>query len=299
MYRTLLSLTATLAALSPAWAGSLYGLTTDNRLIQFKRTDPSQVTADLPITGLMGNDSLLGIDFRPATGELWAISTTRLYTIDRKTGVATDRTGGTPFALTGPAIGFDFNPAVDRIRLVGIDDQDLRLNPLTGGLAFVDGALTYADGSDIRATASAYANNVPGTLTTTLYNIDAGRNGWNLTIQTPPNSGTNVLVAEITGLNLPMDPSDWNVGFDIIGTQSVGYLSLQSDTASSYLYRLDLATGAAWLSGEIGVDLDLRDIAAPVPEAHPLAPLTAGVAGLVGWHLRRRRIATRTTPDTV
>jgi len=295
--RNILLSAAALAAVSlPAAAGSLHGLTVDNRLIAFDRRDPSQITKDLPITGLVGGDSLLGIDFRPATGELWGISSTRLYTIDVTTGAATDRTGGTPFALTGNSIGFDFNPLVDRIRVVGIDDQDLRLNPLTGGLAFVDGPLKYADGSDMRAVGSAYANNFAGTLTTTLYNIDAGATGWNLTLQSPPNSGTNTLVAEISGLVLPLDPDETWVGFDIIGTQPFGYLSLAEATGTlpgtggSYLYLLDLVSGAARLEGMIGSDVPILDLAAPVPEAHALAPVMASLALGLGWQWRRRRV---------
>ncbi|MBN9690421.1 MAG: DUF4394 domain-containing protein [Verrucomicrobia bacterium] len=295
MRNILFSVAAVVAVASPVAAGSLHGLTADNRLIAFDRRDPSLITKDLTITGLMGGDTLLGIDFRPATGELWGISSTRLYTIDVHTGAATDRTGGTPFALTGNSIGFDFNPLVDRIRVVGIDDQDLRLNPLTGGLAFVDGSLIYADGSDMRAVGSAYANNFAGTLTTTLYNIDAGANGWNLTLQSPPNSGTNTLVAEISGLVLPLDPDETKVGFDIIGTQQFGYLSLaeaaggSAGSGGSYLYRLDLASGAATLEGMIGSGAPILDLAAPVPEAQALAPVMASLALAIGWQWRRRR----------
>jgi hypothetical protein len=295
MRNILLSAAVLATVILPAAAGSLHGLTADNRLVAFDRRNPSLITKDLPVTGLVGGDSLLGIDFRPATGELWGISSSRLYTIDVNTGAATDRTGGTPFALTGNSIGFDFNPLVDRIRVVGIDDQDLRLNPLTGGLAFVDGSLKYADGSDMRAVGSAYANNFAGTLTTTLYNIDAGANGWNLTLQSPPNSGTNTLVAEISGLVLPLDPDEAWVGFDIIGTQPFGYLSLAEaagtspGTGGSYLYRLDLVSGAATLEGMIGSGAPILDLAAPVPEAKALAPVMASLALGVGWQWRRRR----------
>ena len=44
-------------------------------------------------------------------------------------------------ALSGTAFGFDFNPTVDRIRVVSDTGQNLRLNPDTGAVAAVDGAL--------------------------------------------------------------------------------------------------------------------------------------------------------------
>ena len=41
-------------------------------------------------------------------------------------------------------IGFDFNPTVDRIRVVSSNDRNYRLNPNTGAIAFIDTNLAYA-----------------------------------------------------------------------------------------------------------------------------------------------------------
>ena len=74
-------------------------------------------------------------------------STSRLYTIDLTSGVAT-QVGASPFAaaLSGTNFGFDFNPVVDRVRVVSDADQNLRLNPNNGALAATDTALAYAVG---------------------------------------------------------------------------------------------------------------------------------------------------------
>src|SRR5437899_9177453 len=59
------------------------GLTAASTLIRFDTATPGVITSTLPMTGLVGGDTIVGIDFRPATGQLFALgSTSRLYTID-------------------------------------------------------------------------------------------------------------------------------------------------------------------------------------------------------------------------
>ncbi|WP_372521251.1 DUF4394 domain-containing protein, partial [Limnobacter sp.] len=79
------------AALSP---GDVFVLTSNGQLATFNRTDPSVVRTSVPITGVMSGDTLLGMDFRPRDGQLYAVARTspsnagRLYTINTNTGVA-------------------------------------------------------------------------------------------------------------------------------------------------------------------------------------------------------------------
>ena len=91
------------------------------------------------------------------------------------------------------AISFDFNPTVDRIRVVGANKKNYRLHPVTGAIAATDMDLAYAVG-DVNAAASAaigacaYTNSYIGSTVTTLYNYDMSLNI--LTTQIPPNKGT-------------------------------------------------------------------------------------------------------------
>ena len=74
-----------------------------------------------------------------------------------------------PFgALNGTAFGFDFNPTVDRIRIVSNAGQNLRLHPIPVG-SWPPMARLTPSGS---VTAAAYTNNRAGATTTTLYDID-------------------------------------------------------------------------------------------------------------------------------
>ena len=58
--------------ISQVSAATLYGVTTGNSLIRFDSATPGTTTTVGAITGLQGGENVLGIDFRPATGQLFA-----------------------------------------------------------------------------------------------------------------------------------------------------------------------------------------------------------------------------------
>src|SRR5215218_1253454 len=64
---------ALLARPSTAHAELLIGLTSQNALISFDSATPGTVGATVPVTGLGAGESLLAIDIRPATGQLYAL----------------------------------------------------------------------------------------------------------------------------------------------------------------------------------------------------------------------------------
>jgi hypothetical protein len=237
--------------LSEARALPVYGVTTGNQLVRFDTATPNNVTTIGAITGLQTGENVLGIDFRPANGQLYGLgSTSRLYTINLITGAATQVGTTGAFTLTGADFGFDFNPTVDRIRVVSNTGQNLRLNPNDGSLTATDGPLNPGTPS---AAAAAYTNNFAGATTTTLYVIDSGTD--TLNIQNPPNNGTLVSVGAL-GVNTT------NVaGFDISPTDGTAFAALTVGMASQ-LYRINLTNGAATLAGNIG-GTGLRAIAIP------------------------------------
>src|SRR5438552_16266382 len=69
---------------------TVIGLTATNQLITFDTATPGTIASTMPVVGLPVGEDLLGIDFRPATGQLYALgSVGRLYTINYLSGVAT------------------------------------------------------------------------------------------------------------------------------------------------------------------------------------------------------------------
>jgi hypothetical protein len=219
-------------------------------LIRFNPATPGVIVSTVAITGLQAGEAILGIDFRPATGELFALgSSSRLYTVNLASGAAT-AVGGGPFTptLSGTNFGFDFNPTVDRIRVVSDAEQNLRLNPHTGTVAAVDTALAPAG----NVVAAAYVNNFAFSPTTTLFDID-----WtaaSLLVQNPPNNGTLVPVG-----NLGIAISNASVGFDVASVGGQAYASAYTGGASPGLYRVDLVTGAATLIGNVNTADTLVD----------------------------------------
>lgn len=227
-----------LASNSSAMAATVYGVTTTNQLTRFETATPGTAATVAVITGLQSGENILGIDFRPANGQLYALgSTSRLYTINLTTGVATAIGTAGAFTLNGTDFGFDFNPLVDRIRVVSNTGQNLRLNPNDGALVATDGPLNPGTPT---VTAAAYINNFAGTTTTTLYVIDTASD--TLNIQNPPNSGTLVPVGA-----LGVDTSSVN-GFDIASGNGVAYAALNVGGASA-LYTINLTNGVATPAG--------------------------------------------------
>lgn len=268
------------ALTSTAKADLAYGVTLEQTLIRFDTASPTVIQLGAAITGLATNEVIRGIDFRPATGQLFALgSQSNLYTINITTGAATQVGGTFASALNGSAFGFDFNPTVDRIRVTSDQNQNLRLNPITGAVAFVDGNLAYgaADpnfGVDPNGNHAAYTNSFAGATTTTLYIIDTGLDV--LATQNPPNNGTLNTVGP-----LGVDVQDMG-GFDI-GQNNVAFAAIRPvGSARTFLYTINLATGAATQIDEIGGGSILTAFAViPTPGAAAL--------GLLGGVLALRR----------
>ena len=209
-------------------------LSNGNQLLKINAMSSEIATATTPITGLIASDVLTSIDFRPATGELYGISTqSRLYVINQETGVA--RVIGTAAlnpAISGTTVGIDFNPTVDRIRLVTNTGQNLRLQPETGVVAATD--MPINGGTSPKIESVAYTNNTAGATTTVLYDIDSQTD--KLYKQDPPNNGTLVEVGAL-GTDITM-----SAGFDINPTGDVALTAVMVSNKWE-LHSVDLITG--------------------------------------------------------
>jgi predicted small lipoprotein YifL len=169
---------------------TFFTLTDNNQLVRFNSQSLATPGTPLAITGLGQGEQLLDIDFRPANNMLYGVSSgSRVYSINTTTGVATVA-GTAPFSpalRAGASIAIDFNPTVDRLRLVGSTGQNLRLNVDTGvAVNPADGDINGVTGASI--TDVAYTNNVPTATTTVLYDLDPVTD--RLYQQVPPNNGT-------------------------------------------------------------------------------------------------------------
>lgn len=255
------------AAITPAAAAELLaGIGGDNILVTFPSDDPMDVSK-VKIKGLQKKERILGIDVRPLNGQIYALgSTSRLYVINRSTGAAT-AVSPTPLnpAVTGNAVAFDFNPTVDRIRIMTDAGQNLRAHPDTGAIVAVDASLAYAGGdpnfADVpEVSACAYTNNDNDPLTgTVLFDIDTANDV--LVRQDPPNNGTLNTVGA-----LGVDASSV-AGFDIAGSNGIAYASLvvkdgKKKNLRTTLFTLNLTTGTVSEVGKIGGPWPLTSLTA-------------------------------------
>ena len=200
---------------------------------------------------------LAGIDVRPADGMLYGIAADgNIVTIDPKSGQATMKSKLSETWKSGVTTSFDFNPAADRLRLMGSDGTSLRIN-VDDGKATVDGSHKYKDGDanagkTPKIVAGAYTNSFKGTKATTLYNIDAATGA--LVTQAPPNDG---VLNTIGSLGMPVSGP---VAFNIVSTgedKNAAWL-----VAGGSLYSVDLKAGKATMVGKIeGLSGTLSDIA--------------------------------------
>ncbi len=254
-----------------ALAETIY-VSTTSRLQSFSSSAPGTLLSDLAVTGMAGGETLEGIDFRPATGELYGLgSTGQLYRIARATGVATPV--GTAVALSGSRFGMDFNPTVDRIRIVSDTGSNIRRHPDTGALAATDTSLAYAVG-DVNAGQSpsvyavAYTNSLGGATTTVLYDIDFGMGV--LATQVPPNNGTLNTIGE---LDFFASTAGF-AGFDISSQTGTGWAAFDGGSGTQ-LYRVDLETGGASGRGALSGSPSVTGLTVALSEGACLPSTTA------------------------
>lgn len=272
-------------------ARAYYLLTLDNAIAMAVESQPGLTTAVFPIIGLAADERIVAIDVRPSNNRLYGLAhdpklgRVQLYHLDLGSGAARARLvgpnggftamdGTSPLPVFAASFDMDFNPAVDRLRVVASSGLNFRINPNTGALidgnfgmstpvggvnpdaglsAFVGGAIRPARGGG-----TAYTNNRINVGATTQYTIEPQTDS--LYIQHPPNAGTLVEGRLITlggvvldiGIHAAFDiPPGVDVGSSGAPAAGTGYGAF-TVAGSTGLYAVDLATGAATAIGQFG-----------------------------------------------
>ena len=220
----------------------------ENNLLSFNAKSAKTQLAKIAITGLSTAEKMLDIDFRPATGELYGISSSsKLYVIEPASGIAKAVSTITFTPLLSGKISLDFNPATDQIRMVTSSGQNLRINPENGVVISADGSL----GTTIAGIA--YQNNYAGAITSTLYAVDPAAK--KLLKQETGNS--LVQVGDLTldlGSNLNLDISPDGKNVFAIGQTAEG----------NRLFQIDPVTGNARVLGTFLSSEAIQGLAIPV-----------------------------------
>jgi hypothetical protein len=263
----LLAACANTEPLGPPAKEMITAVTSANRLIQFNAGQPQKILSSKAITGLIEQERLLGLDYRVAKGQLYALGASgQLYRINVADAKAS--TIGQPSALPNDGAtewGFDFNPTVDRIRVVNTSGYNLRLHPDTGAVVDGDTALPGVqfdsrlafDASDVNAgkapfvVAAGYTYNKENEKITTNFALD-GKLGALL------HQGTREGVAPMVSPNTGRLYTVGSLGLgsfeqatlDISDLSNTAYSAISRSGKSTW-YRIDLRSGKATLIGTI------------------------------------------------
>jgi hypothetical protein len=266
-------------------------------LIRFQTNAPGSAVA-VGNFSLGGNATFLdAIDFRPLNGQLYGYldSTDTLYTVNLTTAALTPVASGSGASATNTNIlGIDFNPTIDRVRVVTDSTQNLVYNPNSNASPAVATSLFYGPGdpnenSNALIIDNAYSNNIHlGFPTTTQYVIDYGLD----VLATLNNNAGNMTTVGALGVN-----TDVFTGFDIFTSMAgvnTGFAVLDSaDGSAPTFYDINLATGAATSIGAIGggfnqvYSLAVVPTASAAPEPASLALMALGILPIMR---RRRRV---------
>ncbi|MDD7971287.1 DUF4394 domain-containing protein [Roseinatronobacter alkalisoli] len=233
-----------------ASATTAIGLAGDRTLVSID-LDTAQVTGmqDVDYDG-----RILGIDFRPSTGMIIAVTDQfAVVNIDPDTGAWDEVvTMDTPLEHgEGDVVIVDINPAADALRFMS-GTTNHRVN-LGSGAVMVDGSLSFTDGTDgmPMVGGTAYSNSHGQPESTMMFNIDISLAS--LLQQTAPNDGDNVVIGA-TGATF-----DGPVAFDIATTtdgENTAWL-----VANGAFHSIDLSSGMITQTWQIGaLDVVLRDV---------------------------------------
>jgi hypothetical protein len=254
-------------------------------LLRFQVNNPSAVTVVGNFSGAAG--FLDGLAFRPSTGQLYGYldATDSFYTVNLSTAALTPASSGPSAAPTNTFnLGLNFNPVIDRARVVTDSGQNIVFNPNDGT---VTGATSvfFPPGDPNAANppaliANAYTNKLLGVTTTQQFAIDYANDAL---VTLANNAGTLATVGPL-GVN-----TDIYTGFDIAtsaaGVNTAYALLAAPGGGTPGLYTINLVTGSASLVGNLGFTNQVYGLAiAPVPAAP-----TAGVALALGVAAGRRR----------
>lgn len=251
--RTLLTTSAVLLATGAAQATPAIGLAGDKTLVVID-SNAGKATKSMEVTGV---GRLLGIDLRPATGQLIGVTEAHeIVEIDPETGAASvlskmDKM--LPLQAGQPVI-VDFNPKANKLRfMTGMTNHRVDIE---SGKVTVDGSLAFEEkdmhaGETPNIVAAAYINSYGKPDATAMYDIDATINA--VIQQTSPNDGTLAAIGK-----LGVDAAD-TYAFDI-ATDSEGNNKAWLATGT-WLHTVSLETGKVTGSWELeGLEWPLRDI---------------------------------------
>jgi hypothetical protein len=251
---------------------TIYAVTAQMELLRVRADQPQQVLERRALSGLAAGERISGLDYRVSRGVLYALADSgRLYTVDTQQARLLPVVAAAPanWPVQGQVIDIDFNPTVDRVRVISSTGQSLRLHPETNAVVDsqpdqaglqIDGALRYVAGDPQAGQAPnvagvGYTYNKTNEKITTNYVID--RSAGTLAMMgsaegavpmVSPNTGQLKTVGSL-GLTGALESAYLDIS-DVSNTPLLAARTVGS--TSTRLYQLNLQSGRAQEIGVIG-----------------------------------------------
>ncbi len=282
MRKVLCTVVLALISLAANAGDRIYVLTGENELLLIDSSRSNAALSSRLISGLSEGELIVSVDFRPANASLYGVSNLDvLYRIDVATGVAV-AIAPTPFmpSTSTDDIATDFDPVIDRLRVVDLADHNFRLHPDTGRNVATDGTVAWAPGDsgvglNPSIAAIANSNNVIGASESTTWVIDADRDV--LAMMGVPAGGIGAAFGGLlyTVGALKVDTTVV-AGFDI-GENGNAWAML-AENGLPKLFSINLETGAAGFVGTLPRTTAIDIAIAPIEKLYVL-PVAGRVAG--------------------
>lgn len=248
---------------TPVSAANAYLLTSNHRIIgvdlddlEYVRsvTTVAQATTSTAVAGALDMDEvILDMDYRNAEGQLYALTRKgtegRIIRVDPRSGSiarvstltadAADNVGeAAPYGGLSATASYtmDFNPVVDRLRVIGSDGSNLRVDALTGE-TITDTRITPA-GSQVSGIAYRDDFNLSAGAgrATTLFSIDLNAGSSGKVFPTDANGG----VLTSPGKDLGLSSTNQIGGYDINPQNNVG-IAVVTVAGSTRVYTINPA----------------------------------------------------------
>lgn len=257
-------------------AANAYLLTSNNRIVgvdlddlEYARsvTTIARATTTTAVVGALEMDEVvLDLDYRNAEGMLYALTRKgtegRIIRVDPRSGViarvstlsadANDTVGEAALyggLSTTATYTIDFNPVVDRLRVIGSDGSNLRIDALTGE-TITDTNITPGG---TQVSGIAYRddfNPAPGSgRATTLFSIDLATGSSGKVFSTDANNG---VLNTATSKDLGLKSSDLIAGYDINPKNNTGVAAVIV-AGIARVYNIDPAVATGNAASPLGV----------------------------------------------
>ncbi|MES3040335.1 MAG: DUF4394 domain-containing protein [Pseudomonadota bacterium] len=246
---------------TPVSAANAYLLTSNNRIIGVDLDDLEYARSVAPVAqattaGTVGaldpSEEILDIDYRNSEGQLYALTrtilgstvTARIVTIAPASGALARVSTLTGVTLSASdTYSIDFNPAVDRLRIISSSGRNIKVNVLTGAASMDSDINPVIAQTGVAYTDTFTAGSTAGR-TTLLFGLDSATDKI-YTIN--PSSG-----ALSAGVTLGIDTTKIS-GFDIDPSAQRGGVAILTVAGQAQVYTINTqaVSNAATLKGKL------------------------------------------------